>query len=94
MDAVLELPRLRHAVRETPSELPADLASVIAAMGKRLQAAYIEGALPYFQAHEPELWAQLAALDEEESFAAALAYERLFLAGLLRYARSLAGAAA
>lgn len=94
MDAVLELPRLRHAVRETPAAPPADLAAVVAAMGKRLQAAYIDGALSYFEAHEPELWAQLLALDEEESFAAVLAYERLFLAGLLRYARSLAAAAA
>ncbi|MFB3816064.1 MAG: hypothetical protein ACE147_00250 [Candidatus Methylomirabilales bacterium] len=53
MDAVLELPRTRHAVREMPSAPPADLATAVAAMGKRLQAAYIEGALQYFRAHEP-----------------------------------------
>jgi hypothetical protein len=94
MDAVLELPRLHHVVREAPAMPPAHLATLVAAMGKRLQAAYIEGALQHFQAHEPELWADLQALDEEDSLAAVLTYERLFLAGLVRYARSLAAAAA
>jgi len=66
-----------------------DLDSLVAAMGKRLQAEYIEGAIPYLREYEPVLWAQLQALDQEESLEALLAYERLFFDGLRRYLRYL-----
>ena len=60
-------------------------------MGKRLQAEYIEGAIPYLRKHEPELWAKLEVLDREESIEALLEYERLFFDGLRRYVTFLDG---
>jgi hypothetical protein len=68
-----------------------DLESLIVAMGKRLQAEYIEGAIPYFRQREPELWAKLEILDREESLEALLEYERLFFEGLHRYMTFLSG---
>jgi hypothetical protein len=68
-----------------------DLESLIIAMGKRLQAEYIEGAIPYFRQREPELWAKLEVLDREESLEALLEYERLFFEGLHRYVTFLSG---
>jgi hypothetical protein len=61
------------------------LDELILAMGKRLQTEYVEGAIPFLREHEMELWAQLEALDQEESLEALLAYERLFFEGLRRY---------
>jgi hypothetical protein len=61
------------------------LDGLVVAMGKRLQAEYIEGAIPYLRGHEAELWARLEALDREESLEALLTYERLFFEGLRRY---------
>lgn len=61
------------------------LDDLVTAMGKRLQAEYIEGAIPYLREREPELWAQLEALDGEKSLESLLAYERLFFEGLRRY---------
>lgn len=62
-----------------------DLERLIAAMGKRLQAEYVAGAIPYLRRNEPELWAELEALDREQTLAALLRYERLFFEGLRRY---------
>jgi hypothetical protein len=64
---------------------PKELEQLIAAMGKRLQAEYVAGAIPYLKRNEPELWAELEALDREETLAALLRYERLFFEGLRRY---------
>ncbi len=61
------------------------LNDLIVAMGKRLQAEYIYGAIPYLRRHEPALWAELEALDQEETIDALLAYEHLFFEGLRRY---------
>jgi len=61
------------------------LESLVAAMGKRLQAEYVEGAIPYLRQRERELWAELERLDRENSVSALLAYERLFFEGLRRY---------
>jgi hypothetical protein len=58
---------------------------LVVAMGKRLQAEYIEGAIPYLRGREPELWARLEMLDQEKSLEALLEYERLFFEGLHRY---------
>jgi hypothetical protein len=78
--------------KETRSgEQGEDLGRLIAAMGKRLQAEYIEGAIPYLRTHEPDLWAQLEVLDREDSIEALLEYERLFFEGLQRYMAFLGG---
>ncbi len=61
------------------------LDDLVLAMGKRLQAEYVEGAIPYLREREPELWARLEALDQEQSLEALLEYERLFFEGLHRY---------
>ncbi len=71
---------------ESPPHLgERDLNALVAAMGKRLQAEYIEGAIPYLREQEPELWARLEALDREESLPALIEYEHLFFEGLHRY---------
>ncbi len=71
---------------EAPPHLgESDLNALVAAMGKRLQAEYIEGAIPYLREQEPELWGRLEALDREESLPALIEYERLFFEGLHRY---------
>ncbi len=84
MQAVLKAPTAR-ALRKSQNEQVADLESLITAMGKRLQAEYVEGAIPYLRAYEPELWATLESLDREESLDALLRYEQLFFEGLRRY---------
>ncbi|OGB91420.1 MAG: hypothetical protein A2Z31_05560 [candidate division NC10 bacterium RBG_16_65_8] len=63
----------------------ANLEALITAMGKRLQVEYVEGAIPFLRAQEPELWAKLELLDREESIEALLEYEQLFFEGLHRY---------
>jgi hypothetical protein len=65
------------------------LDDLVLAMGKRLQAEYVEGAIPYLRAHEPQLWARLEALDQEQSLEALMEYERLFFEGLHRYVSDL-----
>jgi hypothetical protein len=61
----------------------------VVAMGKRLQAEYIPGAIPYMREYEPALWDKLEALDCQDSLEALLEYERLFFEGLRRYVTSL-----
>jgi hypothetical protein len=68
-----------------------DLNALVLAMGKRLQAGYVEGAIPYLREREPELWARLEMLDQEESMEALLEYERFFFEGLHRYVDFLEG---
>jgi hypothetical protein len=68
-----------------------DLEALIEGMGKRLQAEYIEGAIPYLRQRETELWARLEVLDREETLEALLEYERLFFEGLHRYVAFLNG---
>ena len=68
-----------------------DIERLVVAMGKRLQAEYVAGAIPYLRDREPELWAKLEALDKEDSLSALLEYERLFFEGLRRYVAHLAG---
>src|SRR5574341_588115 len=58
------------------------LDDLVVAMGKRLQAEYIPGAIPYMRECEPALWAKLEALDCQDSLEALLEYERLFFEGL------------
>lgn len=70
----------------------ANLEVLITAMGKRLQAEYVEGAIPYLRSYEPELWARLEALDREETLEALLQYEQLFFEGLQHYGEFLARA--
>lgn len=62
-----------------------ELETLVAAMGKRFQAEYVEGAIPYLREREPALWAKLEALDRDESVEALLEYEGLFFEGLRRY---------
>jgi len=90
MQAILKEPTA-HALRKSRNEQVADLESLIAAMGKRLQAEYVEGAIPYLRTYEPELWATLESLDREESLDALLRYEQLFFEGLQRYVAFLNG---
>jgi hypothetical protein len=65
------------------------LEALVVAMGKRLQAEYIPGAIPYMRECEPALWAKLEALDCQDSLEALLEYERLFFEGLRRYLTTL-----
>ncbi len=69
----------------SPDVHPHDLDSLIAAMGKRLQSEYIEGAIPFLRKYEPQLWSELEALDREHSLEALMRYEQLFFEGLRRY---------
>jgi hypothetical protein len=94
MVALLEMPEVRHLVAERPHLRRPDTRDMVASMGVRIQAAYLEGAIPHLREHEPELWARLSALDEDDSPAALAAYERLFFEGLMRYAAALASRAA
>ena len=91
MLALLERPTPRGRRDDRKERDTADLDALISAMGKRLQAEYIEGAIPYLRKHEPELWAKLEVLDREESIEALLEYERLFFDGLHRYVTFLDG---
>lgn len=84
MLALLKTPRMQMA--RGASEIDREeLEELVRAMGKRLQVEYIAGAIPYLRQREPELWAEMEALDREDSLAALLAYERLFFEGLRRY---------
>jgi hypothetical protein len=91
MGTVLKAPMNRTRRKASNAHDVTDLESLIIAMGKRLQAEYIEGAIPYFRQREPELWAKLEVLDREESLEALLEYERLFFEGLHRYVTFLSG---
>jgi hypothetical protein len=68
-----------------------ELNALVTAMGKRLQAEYVQGTIPYLREHEPTLWSRLEELDQEDSLEALLEYERLFFEGLRRYVNHLAG---
>lgn len=85
MPAVLDAPSCSNCLDIVTEMNGKSLDDLIAAMGKRLQAGYIEGAIPYLREREPDLWAQLEALDRDDSLASLLAYERLFFEGLRRY---------
>ena len=78
MPVLIEAPEVRQ---KSQSEIE----TLITAMGTRLQAEYISGAIPYLRAHEPGLWERLEALDRDETIQALLEYERLFFDGLRRY---------
>jgi len=67
MQAVLKTPIPRGRKKSRSDEQIADLEALITAMGKRLQAEYVEGAIPYLRRYEPQLWATLESLDREES---------------------------
>ena len=85
MPVLLDAPDVSSCgnARRRMSEM--SLEELVVSMGKRLQAEYIEGAIPYLREHEAELWARLEALDQEDSLEALLEYERLFFEGLRRY---------
>jgi len=89
MPALLEAPKAVGESNPDSGTTPFSLDELVVAMGKRFQAEYIQGAIPYLRQNEPKLWAQLEALDQEESLEALLAYERLFFEGLRRYFCSL-----
>ena len=91
MLALLELPASRSNGEERPERKTMDIEALITSMGKRLQAEYVEGAIPFLRKNEPELWERLEVLDREESLEALLEYERLFFEGLHRYAAFLEG---
>ena len=85
MPALLEAPKTLGCGNPDGPMTVVPVDDLVVAMGKRFQAEYIEGAIPYLRQNEPGLWAQLEALDQEESLEALLAYERLFFEGLRRY---------
>jgi hypothetical protein len=91
MLALLELPASRGNEEDRIERKTMDIEALIASMGKRLQAEYVEGAIPFLRKNEPELWERLEVLDREESLEALLEYERLFFEGLHRYAAFLEG---
>lgn len=91
MQAVLKTPTPLMPRKPRSEQQAADLEALITAMGKRLQTEYIEGAIPYLRANEPDLWAKLELLDREESLEALLEYELLFFEGLHRYMAFLGG---
>lgn len=70
---------------EVKMDTPIEIEALIVAMGKRLQAEYVSGAIPYLREHEPALWERLEVLDRQETIEALLEYERLFFEGLRRY---------
>lgn len=85
MPALMEAPQVPECGNPSIGLSQESLDELVIALGKRLQGEYIDGAIPYLREYEPELWAQLEALDQEESLEALLAYERLFFEGLRRY---------
>jgi len=91
MQALLKTPTPRMPLKSPSEQQVANLEALITAMGKRLQAEYIEGAIPYLRTYEPEMWATLESLDREESLEALLRYEQLFFEGLHRYVAFLNG---
>ncbi len=89
MPALIVAPDARECgnpATDALNRMPLD--DLVVAMGKRLQAEYIEGAIPYMREWEPALWAKLEALDREDSLEALLQYECLFFEGLRRYLTS------
>lgn len=70
---------------EVREESQGELEALITAMGKRLQAEYVSGAIPYLRTYESALWQRLEALDRDQTIKALLEYERLFFEGLRRY---------
>jgi len=91
MLVTLEKPTDPDPIQMDEAKESAEMETLVAAMGKRLQAEYIGGAIPYLREREPLLWAQLEILDREETVEALLAYERLFFEGLRRYLIHLEG---
>jgi hypothetical protein len=91
MQAMLKTPTPRVRQAYKIGEEVADLEALIEGMGKRLQAEYIEGAIPFLRQREPEMWARLEELDREETLEALLEYERLFFEGLHYYMAFLNG---
>lgn len=91
MPALLDAPEASDCGNPVDRLDEKTLDDLVVAMGKRLQAEYIEGAIPYLKGREPELWARLEMLDQEKSLEALLEYERLFFEGLHRYVCSLEG---
>ncbi len=87
MLAVLNAPDSSDCCHESQ----VSLVDLVAAMGKRLQAHYVDGAIPYLREHESALWTDLEALDRDESLDALVAYERLFFEGIRRYISHLEG---
>jgi hypothetical protein len=85
MPALVEATGFINYTNSINADTQDPLHDLIVAMGKRLQAEYIHGAIPYLRRHEPVLWAKLEVLDQEETIDALLAYERLFFEGLRRY---------
>lgn len=85
MPALMEAPKLPKCGNPSTDITREALDDLVLAMGKRLQAEYVEGAIPYLRECEPELWARLETLDQEQSLEALLAYERLFFEGLHRF---------
>jgi hypothetical protein len=92
MKALLKARETRNCSKGGAEMNTPDLNALVLAMGKRLQAEYVEGAIPYLREREPEFWARLEMLDQEESMEALLEYERLFFEGLHRYVDFLEGA--
>ncbi len=91
MPVVMEAPYGKNCSNTSIILSQGSLDDLVAAMGKRLQAEYIDGAIPYLREHEPDLWAELEELDQEDSLDALLRYERLFFDGLQRYVSHLEG---
>ncbi len=85
MPVLLDAPNASSCDKGDSSMDETSLEELVVSMGKRLQAEYIEGAIPYLREHEAELWNRLEALDQEDSLEALLEYERLFFEGLRRY---------
>jgi hypothetical protein len=76
---------------EVKTDTSIELDALIVSMGKRLQAEYVSGAIPYLREHEPALWERLEVLDRQETIEALLEYERLFFEGLRRYVTYIEG---
>ncbi len=91
MLAIQEREDTREELDQVAGLSDKDLENLVAAMGKRLQGEYIAGAIPYLREHQPDLWAELERLDQENSLSSLLDYERLFFEGLRRYVSHLAG---
>ncbi len=91
MLVMVEPPPVRGKKKGQTEGKATDFEGLITSMGKRIQAEYVEGAIPYLRKHEPELWQKLEELDREDSLEALLEYERLFFEGLHRYAAFLQG---
>jgi hypothetical protein len=91
MPTLLEARDARRCSNGSTEMSTTDINSLVLAMGKRLQAKYVEGTIPYLREHEPMLWNRLEMLDREETVASLLEYERLFFEGVQRYVHFLEG---